>query len=226
MPFGMGALKGVGNAMMNAPGMSAIRKPLQAGMKAPGMKPVAKGLGLGPSNQAAPQQKMQPPQQGPALGQQGPMQNAVGQVGAAMGQAFGRPQPNQQAWQNMAQAGAGIGGAFGMGKMYGGAPPMMAPEPSAPASPDMQNQENTPEMMQAKQNQMAQMFGNQLGGMFGGGMARPQAMMGQAAPDESMDAMRRNKFMQMRQGGIGPRFGMRPPQQPIQQMQQEPEQQY
>lgn len=100
---------------------------------------------------------------------------------------------------------------------------MMAPEPSAPASPV--DDQNTQAMMDLKQQQMAAM-GPQMGGMFGGGMARPQAMMGQAAPDESMDAMRRNKFMQMRQGGIGPRFGMRPPQQPIQQMQQEPEQQY
>jgi len=74
---------------------------------------------------------------------------------------------------------------------------------------------------------MGQMFGRMGGGQ---GMMRPQPYqrdMGQqmnqlASPDESFDEQRKNKFQQMRAGGIGPRFGMRQPQ-----IQPEPEpQQY
>jgi hypothetical protein len=207
MPFGLGTL---GKGIMNAPGMGAIRKPLAAGMqKTPGLKGVGNKIGLGPSQL---QQKMQPPQQGPALGQAnwGP---AVQNAGAAIGNAFGMNRPRPEPMQMQA-------------------PPLQAPE--------QQMQEPDPQAIQAMQNmkmqQMAQMgrgIGSGMGQMFGGmgggqGMMRPQPFqrgeqMNQlASPDESFDQQRKNKFQQMRAGGIGPRFGMRQPQ-----IQPEPEpQQY
>jgi len=190
------AMKAPVKAVGKLPGMGAVQRGVQ---KTPGISAVGGKLGLGPAK--PPQQVQQAP---PLNLQQGPINRM--------------PQP---ALQNMAQAGAGLAGRFGQMQR----PPM----PMQPPPQEMQEQAQGPdqEMVQQKIQQMQAMqprgFG--VGPSMGarphvmprfGRMMQPQEqpMMDQAQgmgempmPNASMDEDRVNRFRQMRQGGIGPRFG-------------------
>jgi hypothetical protein len=189
-------LKPINKAVGKVPGMGAVQK------KTPGLGAVGGKLGLGPTppvgeaagpiygNQAPPPPQ---PMQQPINLQQGPinrMQPALQNAGQMVGQAFGRQLPMR---------------------------PQLSPMQPPPEMPD-QGQENPPDMMALKAQQMQQMQPQMnMGmrpqvmprfGMMGGGRMNQMPM-----PDEGMDAQRQDRFRQMRQGGIGPRMGGGGPQQ-------------
>lgn len=215
-------LKPINKAVGKVPGMNKIAQ-AAPGLRAGGIGPSPAASGIGGM-----MQKMKPPQpMQPQQGMQNMAQNAAGAVGAA----FGRPPQNQLG--NFGGMAGGTPQALSpmMAKMQMMQPkqpmPEMTPEPTAPASP-VYNDQNTPELQDMKQQQLAGMqqlyggnsgiarpMGPSFGGMSGmmqrfGGMNRPMPMQSPqedqvSMPDESVDAMRRNKFSQMR--GIGPRMG-------------------
>jgi len=207
------ALKAPVKAVGKLPGMGAVQRGVQ---KAPGVGAVGGKLGLGPSNpqkqvQQAPQQFTQ---------QAPPIQNRM-------------PQPGMQ---NMMQGGAQAVGRMMPGYARPQLPPMQPPPPQEmqEQAPPLQGPEQ--EMMQQKIQQMEAMRPQVgMGGRFGlgpsigarphvmprfGRMMQPQEqpmmqpMQDQAQgmdqmpmPNASVDEDRVNRFRQMRQGGIGPRFG-------------------
>jgi len=220
-------LKPINKAVGKLPGMGAVQRGVQ---KAPGVGAVGGKLGLGPSNPQQQVQQAPPPQMQPN------MQSAVQNAGQAVGQAFNRPRPMQPGMQNMMQGGAQAVGRMMPGYARPQLPPMQPPPPQEmqEQAPPLQGPEQ--EMMQQKIQQMEAMRPQVgMGGRFGlgpsigarphvmprfGRMMQPQEqpmmqpMQDQAQgmdqmpmPNASVDEDRVNRFRQMRQGGIGPRFG-------------------